>query len=149
MNGTDTLRPQMDRLQTLSLVIGLVVTALFSVGAAVNPDPSRFMRSYLLAFLFWVGIALGCSAILMLHHLVGGGWGLIIRRLLESGTRTTPLMALMMLPLLFGLPHLYSWTQAAPVAPGSLMHFKHVYLGVSFFIIRAAVYFSAWLILAY
>ena len=149
MNGTDTLRPQMDRVQTLSLVVGLAVTALVSVGAAINPDPSRFMRSYLLAFLFWVGLALGCTALLMLHHLVGGGWGLIIRRLLESGTRTLPLMALLVVPLLFGLPRLYTWARPEAVAGSHLLQHKALYLNVPFFIGRTVFYFAVWLLFAY
>ncbi len=147
MNGTDTVRSQLDRVQNRALVVGIVALLLCVIGAFSNSR--QFFHSYLIAFLFWLGAALGCAAILMLHHLVGGGWGLIIRRLLESGTRTTPLMAVLVIPLLFGLPHLYSWTHAAPVPPGSLLHFKSVYLNEGFFIIRTILYFIIWLVLAY
>jgi len=147
MNASDALRPQMDRIQTRALIVGIVASLICVAGAF--SDRSQFFHSYLIGFLFWLGVALGCAAILMLHHLVGGGWGLIIRRLLESGTRTTPLMALMMVPLLFGLPQLYSWTHAAPVAAGSLFRFRQAYLGVTFFVVRACAYFAVWLVFAY
>ncbi len=147
MNTNEALRPQMDRIQTRALIVGIAASLICVFGAF--SDRTQFFRSYLIGFLFWLGVALGCAAILMLHHLVGGGWGLIIRRLLESGTRTTPLMALLMLPLLFGLPELYAWTHAAPVAAGSLLHFKQAYLGATFFIVRACVYFAVWLVFAY
>ena len=45
-----------------------------------------FFRSYLLAILFWTGISVGCLAVLMLQHVTGGWWGLVIRRVLEAGT---------------------------------------------------------------
>jgi hypothetical protein len=41
--------------------------------------------------------------IVMLHHLSGGGWGPMIRRLLETATQTLPL-AILFLPLLLGWP---------------------------------------------
>jgi hypothetical protein len=44
-------------------------------------------QSYLYAYVFWTGLALGCFALLMLQHLVGGAWGAIIQRPLEAGTR--------------------------------------------------------------
>ena len=44
----------------------------------------QFFHSYLVAYMFWAGIALGSLALLMLQHLTGGGWGLVIRRVLEA-----------------------------------------------------------------
>ncbi len=147
MNTVEALHPHMNRIQSWALGVGLVASLACVVGSFSNGP--QFFHSYLIAFLFWLGAALGCAAVLMLHHLVGGGWGLIIRRLLESGTRTIPLMALLMIPLLFGLPQIYGWMQTAPVPPSSLLHFKQTYLGVRFFIIRACIYFAIWLLLAY
>ena len=77
--------------------------------------PTQFFRSYLLAFVFWMGLPLGCSAILMLHHMVGGRWGFPLRRCLESGTKNFYLMAVLAVPLLFGLPVLYSWADPEKV----------------------------------
>ena len=147
MNGTDSLRPQIDRVQSRALIVGILAMLVCVLGAFSHG--TQFYHSYLIAFLFWLGIALGCAAVLMLHHLVGGGWGLVIRGFLESGTRTIPLMALLMVPLIFGLPRLYSWTHTAPSTPNSLLHFRQTYLSVPFFIIRACLYFAVWIALAY
>src|ERR1044071_147535 len=62
----------------------------------------QFFRSYLIAYRFWFGMALGCLPLLMLHHLVGGTWGFVIRRILEAGTRTLPLMVILFVPILLG-----------------------------------------------
>jgi hypothetical protein len=145
----DTLRQQMDRVQIMSLVVGLAVSVAFSVGALFSSDPERFLRSYLLAFLFWVGVALGCTALIMLQHLVSGGWGLIIRRLLESGTRTLPLMALLSLPILVGLPRLYIWARPEVVAADAVLQHKALYLNVPFFVGRTIFYFAVWMLFAW
>jgi hypothetical protein len=118
-------------------------------GVGVLLDPGQFFRSYLLAYLFWLGLPLGCLGILMLHYLVGGTWGAIIRRILESGTRTLPLMVLFFVPLLFGLHELYSWAVSQVVAQDELLRHKSPYLNVPFFVGRLAVYFVVWLVPAY
>jgi hypothetical protein len=92
-------------LRNKALAVGGGALAVCLIGAVTNPD--QFLRSWLLAFLYWMAIPLGCFALLMLHHLVGGAWGIVIRRLLESGTRTVPLLALLLLPILLQLPRLY------------------------------------------
>src|ERR1700749_134597 len=88
---------------------GLGVLCL--VGALVfgmrNPDEG--FRSYLFAFTYWFIMPMGCLCILMLSHLVGGWWGLPIRRLAEAGTRTLPLTLVAFIPVILGMNRLYSW----------------------------------------
>jgi hypothetical protein len=142
-----TLQPRMDRLQWSALIGGGGGLALCALGAFL--EPAQFFRSYLLAYVFWLGLPLGCLGILMLHYLVGGTWGAIIRRVLESGTRTLPLMVLLFVPLLFGLHELYSWARPEAVAQDELLRHKSLYLNVPFFAIRLALYFVAWLVPVY
>jgi hypothetical protein len=98
------------------------------------------------AFLFWIGITLGCLALLMVQHLTGGRWALIIRRILEAGTRTLPLMAVAALPLLLGMKTLYSWSRPDQTDPVILS--KHLYLNPTFFIARMVFYFAIWFFLS-
>jgi hypothetical protein len=142
-----TLHPFWDRLQQRALMVGGAGVVLCGVGALFNP--TQFFRSYLLAYLFWLGIPLGCLAILMLHHLVGGAWGAVIRRLLEAGTRTLPLLALLFVPLLFGVHELYIWARPEVVANDPLLQRKSLYLNIPFFTLRAAFYFVVWLAVSY
>jgi len=109
----------------------------------------QFFRSYLIAYLFWFGIAAGCLPLLMLHHLVGGTWGFVIRRILEAGTRTLPLMLVLFVPVLLGVHSLYEWSHGELVAGDPILRAKSAYLNVPFFIIRTVIYFAAWLIFAY
>jgi len=147
MNSTESLHSGLDRFQKGSLGVGLAALALCLAGAFHSPI--QFFRSYLLAFVFWVGVALGCVAILMLHHMVGGRWGFPLRRCLESGTRTLYLMAVLVVPLMFGLRFLYSWADPRQVELEPVLQYKVPYLNVPFFIIRTAIYFVAWMALAF
>src|SRR5262245_22459258 len=131
------------RCRKFALVGGLAGLALTGIGLFVAPV--QFFRSYLWAFLFWLGIALGCLPLLMLYHLTGGAWGFTIRRIAESATRTLPILLLLFVPIVFGIPHLYEWSHAASVAESEALRQKQPYLNVSFWLIRALVYFGAWL----
>ena len=64
-------------------------------------SPGQIFRSYLVAYIFWLGIGLGSLVILMLQHLTGGVWGLVIRRVLESGSRTLLLLAVFFVPIFY------------------------------------------------
>jgi hypothetical protein len=135
---------RIDRLQQIALGVGLLGGLACLVGLAL--DPHQFFRSYLFAYLFWAGVAVGCMSIVMIHHLSGGLWGLVIRRLLEAGTRTLLVVALLFIPVALGMGRLYPW-----VHPGEdkLLQYKAVYLNVPFFLGRAAFYFATWLTLAH
>lgn len=134
--------PEMMKLQRGALILGILALGLCGIAAVGNP--AQFFQSYLFAFLFWAGIPLGCLGILMLHHLTGGGWGIVIRRLLESAARTLPLTVLLFLPLLLGLRWVYRWAQGASLHPH-----QEIYFRFGFFLSRAVVYFLIWLVLAY
>ena len=130
------------------IAIGVGAAALLVCALAGFLDPTQLLRSYLVAYLFWVGGALGCLALLMIQHVTGGAWGVAIRRLLESGARTLPVMALMFLPIGLGLGRLYEWAQPERVAHDPLLQHKAPYLNVPFFLGRAAFYFLAWTLVA-
>jgi hypothetical protein len=142
--------PEVDLFQRRALMVGVVALAVCVVGAVFNLD--QFFRSYLLAYIFWVGLALGCLAILMVQHMTGGGWGLVIRRLLESATRTFPLLALMFLPVAFGVRSVYLWAKPPAGASEALTHalaHKALYLNIPFFLGRAVFYFAVWNLISY
>lgn len=141
-----TVPSQLQRLQRPALMVAGGGLLLGVVGAFF--DLTQFWQSYLLAFLFWLEIGLGCLGFVLLHHLVGGRWSALIRRIMETGTKTLPLMALLFLPLLLGLNVLYPWLDADHVAHSALLQQKTAYLNLPFFLARAVIYFGVWLTLA-
>jgi hypothetical protein len=124
------------------LAVGFIALLLCAGGGLIQPQP--FFSAYLTAYVFWIGIPAGSLALLMLHHLVGGRWGFMTQRVLEAAIQTLPFMALLFIPLLFGLAELYPWARAEAVAADSLLQQKSAYLNAPFFIARAAVYFAVW-----
>ena len=90
----------------VALAIGLAGLALAALGWLL--DPRSFFAGYLAAYLFWSGIALGCLGTALLQQVTGGLWGLTLRRIAEAGARTLPVVAVMFVPLLLGLPHAVS-----------------------------------------
>ena len=141
-------RRELLQLAPLPLRLALIGSALLAACIAGGfADRGDFFRSYLVAFLFWLGITLGCLAIVMMQHLTGGQWGLAIRRILEAGSRTLPLMAVAALPLLAGMKTLYVWSQPGQTDPVILT--KRIYLNAGFFAGRMIFYFACWFMLAY
>jgi hypothetical protein len=137
----------LEHLQKRSLTVGVIVSALAIIAAFFWP--AQFFRSYLFAYVFWVGLALGSLAITLLHHLSGGLWGAVIRRVLESGTRTFPLLALLFLPLIPGMADIYIWADKQKIATDAILKHKSLYLNVPFFLARTVLYFVVWFGMAY
>lgn len=142
MTPSDTLRPQMDRVQRSCLFVGIIALAVSLIG--LFTDPTHFWQSYLFAYLFWGGLALGCMGVFFLHNVVGGNWGVAIRRFVEAGVRTLPLVAIFVIPLFFAMHTLYTWTHPDVRAHDFAVGHKAVYMNIPFFIARTVLYFLIW-----
>jgi hypothetical protein len=123
--------------------VGLVLCA---IGFAV--DRNQFFRSWLVAFLLFLGISLGSMTLMMIQHLSGGTWG-VFRRVFEASARTLPLMALLFLPVVAGMTALYPWTHADIVQHDEIVRHKAAYLNTGFFVARYFVYFVGWIAIAW
>ena len=146
-HAVNTDVPALSRLQQRALVVGGLGLLAGAAGAVMNPD--QFFRSWLVGFLFCLGLSAGSLALLMLQHMSGGQWGLIGRRIFEAASRTLPVVALLFVPLLFGLPKLFIWAQPEVVSHDAVLQQKAPYLNVPFFIGRAVLYFVVWLVCAW
>ena len=137
------------RLQQRALVAGAIALVLSLVGAMKSP--ALFYQSYLMSFMLILGLTLGSLGLLMLQHLTSGQWGIIIRRSLESATRTLPLLAVFFLPIVFfGMKHLYAaWLDPDKLKEQPLSGLQQTYLTAGGFRVRALIYFAIWLSLAF
>jgi hypothetical protein len=127
-------------------LLGAGVLGLAVAGAGGLVDPDQFFHSYLVAYLFFTGIALGSLGLVSLNHVTGGRWGVVIRRVCEAAMLTLPLLLLLFLPLLLGLTNLYEWARPEAVAHDAVLQHKQPYLNVPFFIVRVGIYFAVWLV---
>lgn len=135
-----------------SLIIGVIFSIAALIGAFLQPKV--FFRGYLVSYMDWLGVTLGSMAILILRHLTGGGWGMVIRRVMGAAMRCLPLMAVLFVPIAFGIPQLYIWAQpldsiADPKLRAHLAEITKSYLSPGLFITRAAIYFAIWGVLIF
>jgi hypothetical protein len=145
--GTEEdLRARLARYQVLSLIIGLVALGITIVAAFANAELREpFYRAYLVAFLFWMGLALGSGGIVMIHNLSGGRWGPAARRVLLAANGNVPLMAVLAIPLGIAIhtQHIYGWAGFGP--DPHLGPHKTLWLTPSAVTIRGIVYLVVWI----
>jgi len=89
------------------------------------------VSSYLFAWLLFLGLALGGMANLMLHNLTGGSWGAAVRPTFVAAARLVPLAALLGIPVLVAMRHLY------PIG-------ESVWFSAPFFAARSIAYLALW-----
>jgi hypothetical protein len=142
-------RPKDDlsRLRGRSVVFGVVGLAAMAAGWFMH-GRDEFLQSYLIGYIFWMGITLGSLALLMVQYLSGGAWGMVSRRIFEAATGVFPVMALLFLPIAFNMPSLFLWARPE-AASDHVIHEKVAYLNTGFFYARAAVFFVIWTALAF
>jgi hypothetical protein len=151
MNASEYQAPaSVNRVQSGGLAVGGIALVLAIVGAVTSPE--KFYQSYLFSYMLVLGLTLGSLGLLMLQHVTGGRWGIIIRRPLEAASRNIWLVLLMFIPILFGMKYLYSgnanetgWLNAPKSGEGALSPFQQRYLTTGGFIGRAVVYFVIWI----
>jgi hypothetical protein len=136
----------LEALRKKALMAGGVGLLLCVIGFVVDRD--QFYRSWLIAFLLFLGISTGSMALMMIQHLSGGTWG-VFRRVFEASARTLPLMAALFIPVLAGMTDLYPWSRPEVVDGDHILEHKVLYLNSGFFIARYVVYFVGWIAIAY
>ncbi|MGE5191186.1 MAG: hypothetical protein ACM3U2_01710 [Deltaproteobacteria bacterium] len=146
-----TPSPELDmRLRRVRL--GGLAAAAVGCGACAagwSSSPERFYAAWLTAYFYWLGIALGCLAVTMLHGMSGGAWGRAIRRVIEAGYQTLPLLALTFVPLWLAVGRIYEWADPAAVRQHEALARKAAYLNVGGFQTRSVVYFAVWIAIAW
>lgn len=147
MNGYVTPYVELPRSQRTAWIVAAAGTIACVLGAIFNWD--QFVRSYLWAWWFWTGIAIGSLQVLMMYQLVGGAWGYVTQRIFEAAARTLAPMFVLMIPLIPGIWKLYSYADPQKVArDGGLAH-KAPYLNAPFILIRLGIYIAIFLVIAW
>src|SRR5437763_8715886 len=129
--------------KNVSLGLGIIGFCGCLIGWFVAPRD--FFVAYLFGHFFFLGLSLGSLALLMIHHLTAGDWGYAVRRFLESAVSNLPLLALLFVPIFFGLSNLYPWQKRAVVSADETLQ---IYLNPPGFVLRTAIVFAVWIIMA-
>jgi len=137
----------------------LVVGAVFGLAAVflAFSRTEEFYRAYLLGYMCWLGVAIGSMAILMIRHLTGGGWGMVIRRILGAAMRTMPALTALFIPMAIAVvkhSSIYPWLRPLDSFHDERVHahmtqITTAYLNPGGFLARAAFYFVVWNLLSY
>ena len=138
------------QLAVLAISAGLLVISL--VGWVV--DAEQFYFSYLIGWFFCLTLTLGALFFVMIHHITRAHWVIVVRRIPEALLWAFPLLALLSIPILFGMHDLYHWTHEDVYVEGSpeydpVLAGKRGYLNTPFFLGRLAIYFVVWSYMAY
>jgi len=96
--------------RTRALILAVVSGAVSLLAFGFTHEGrNHLLRAYLMGYMTCFNFAGGGLCLLMLQHVTGGKWGLLLRRPLEAMSRTLPLVALMFVPIVFFWKHLYQW----------------------------------------
>jgi hypothetical protein len=141
-----------DRLQSGGIVVGGVALLVAIFGAMKSP--ADFYHSYIFSYMLILGLTVGSLGLLMLQHLTGGIWGMVIRRPLEAASRNLWLMLILFAPIVMGMKYLYSgngsetgWLNAPKEGEQALTSWQQGYLTQGGFLTRAVIYFAIWIVL--
>lgn len=134
------------RIQNGALFVGIVGTVASLIGLFV--ERGAFFNAYLLGFTYWWDLSMGCLALLMLYHLVGGMWGFTMRRPLEAASLNILYVGLLWVPLIFGAGTLYEWMDPNVVRNSPELLHKAGYLNLQAWALRGVIGFVLWGLLA-
>src|SRR5450432_1418449 len=146
-NDQTHLPPPLDLSGWRKLPSGLMVVGgiLSVIGAIVNP--SEFGCSWLLAFMFYLCIALGALFLVLVHHLTDAGWSVAIRRFCEHlASLLFPWLAILFIPIALFAHKIYLWMTLDPAGDRSLSAKLPVFT-CSGFLIVSALFFGVWWLL--
>lgn len=136
-------------------VIGVAGIAVSLLIALVGAEGSwkQFFRSYLVAFLFTLSLALASFFFVMLQHLTRAGWSASVRRVAEGIMANLMWIWVLFIPIaiaamLSDKTELYKWAMPSVVAESHVLQQKAGYLNITFWLIRAVFYFGVWALLA-
>ena len=141
------LRIDLGRWRQVAAAVGVLGLILLAIGWITSP--AQFYRSYLWAYVYVLGIAVGCLAWLMVQYCTGGAWGVAVRRTAEAAARTLPLLAVLFIPIAIGHSSLYPWANAAMVKAAPILQHKQPFLNLPFWLVRAAVILGGWIFLGW
>ncbi len=140
-NESDYMIPS-NNVGKLAITVGVIGILLSVLG--YTQDHQRFFFAYLVAYAFWTTISLGALFFLLMHHVTGAAWSVSFRHVVESIASAIPLLAVLWIPVGFGIHDLYHWSDVALVAQDKMLTMKAPYLNTTFFVIRTVIYFLIW-----
>jgi hypothetical protein len=130
------------RVPMIGIGVGLVAGALAFLTS--SGGMRSFAFSWLVAFLFFLSLALGALYFVLIHFATQAAWGIVVRRLAENTMGTLPLFGLLFVPILLAMGEIFPWIHGQAEGHDHLLAWKAPFLNVPFFVARAVLYFVCW-----
>lgn len=129
------------------LALGALMLVATLAGMFLSEHESRrhAFHAYLVAYMFTLSLGLGSLFFVMVQQITRAGWSVVVRRATENLSAVLfPWMAILFVPIAFGMHDLFEWTHGEVVTSDQVLSGKSGYLNETFFFVRAACYFVAW-----
>lgn len=131
-------------------IVGVVLAVIGLGGtfALAGDHGEDGLYAYLIAFMFFLSIAIGGLFYSMIFYLTRAGWGIVNRRLAENMAATMPIFGVLFIPIWMGRAHIWAWIHELRDADGDtsvmdqFLISKEPYLNEGFFTVRAVLYFA-------
>lgn len=131
-----TDQPNWAAFTRIAVIAAIVGWALFVVvgianlgaaeGAAKEHAKQKFFLGFLTGYTYWISLPLGAMALLMIRYVAKTSWGLLLTRPFEAATRTLPLFAIVLFPVLAAsVVFTDHATHNAPLSPYWWSHEHH------------------------
>jgi hypothetical protein len=146
----DSKSPPLDISRWSSVPVILIVVGAIFAGIGVvagGKDVGRqFAYSWLLAFMFYLSLAVGGWFLVMVHHLFDASWSVPIRRVPEAlACLLAPPLLVLFLPIAFLASRIYPWLQHdEQLHPDHALISKYPLFTTPGYYIAAAAMFAVW-----
>ena len=135
-------------LPRLMMIVGAVLTGLGALFSFHHDGGKDLGFAWLLAFMFYLMIALGCLFLVIIHHLTDAGWSVGIRRFCEHiAALLFPQLAILFVPVILLAPKIYAWLHLNPATDEMLAAKQPIFSRLGF-IVTSAVFFGIWWLLS-
>ena len=127
------------------LAIVLIIIGVIALVYAAIAHPERFWANLLINNYYFLTVALGATFFMALQSITNSGWSAGFVRVPQAIANYIPVAFILMIPLFFGLDHLYHWAHHDAHLDELIAH-KSPYLNIPFFIARFVILFVVWII---
>ena len=137
-----------------NILLGLGAVALiasFIGGLTADDHGKQFYFSYLVNYMFTLGLALGALFFVVVQHVARAGWSIVVRRVAENIAWTLPVLAVLTVPIIVGHDQLFGHWMHAEITDTTAANYdaiiagKSSYLNQPFFFVRMGIYFLIWI----
>ncbi len=133
----------------LPVIFGSLAVVGFGISLALaRGNEKQFYFSWLVAFMYFLSIALGGLYFVLLQFLSKAGWSAAVRRIAENAMVTLPFLAIFAIPILLGMHDLFHWARPDELARDAVLRSKAPFLNPTFFLVRMVIYFVVWTLLS-